>query len=127
MSNENSTSPGSARRTYAVRIVSETHWDRAWYVTFEEFRIRLVSLVDGLLQLLARDRSFKSFTLDGQTVVLEDYLEIRPEKERALRDLIRKGRLMVGPWYILPDEFLEGAEPLVRNLLLGTRISPGFG
>ncbi len=112
---------------YTATMVSETHWDRAWYLTFEEFRILLVRLIDDLLAILERDPGFRTFTLDGQTVALEDYLEIRPEREAILRKHIRSGRIMVGPWYVLPDMFLEGPEAMVRNLMLGMRISRRFG
>ncbi len=104
-----------------LHVVSHTHWDREWYLPFQEFRFRLVGLLDRLLDLLERDPDFRSFTLDGQTIVLDDYLEIRPEQEDRIRQLVRDGRLLVGPWYILPDEFLEGPEAMVRNLLFGQR------
>ena len=46
-------------------IISHTHWDREWYVTFEQFRMRLVDLVDNLMELLEKDDEFKYFHLDG--------------------------------------------------------------
>jgi alpha-mannosidase len=80
----------------------------------------LVAMVDDLLDLLERDRRFAHFTLDGQTIVLDDYLAVRPEREKVLRRLIAEGRLVIGPWCVLPDEFLVSAEATVRNLLTGT-------
>ena len=65
-------------RPYEGIVVSHTHWDREWYATFEQFRIRLVRLIDQVLDLLESDLRFRYFTLDGQTIVLEDYLAIRP-------------------------------------------------
>src|SRR4029077_2986603 len=94
---------------------------------FEQFRLRLGAVVDGVLDTLEGDDSFTSFTLDGQAIVLEDYLEVRPENEGRLRALLDAGRLEVGPSYALPDEILVGAEPLVRNLLLGRRVCRRFG
>ncbi len=108
-------------------VVPHTHWDREWYLPFEQFRLRLGAVVDGVLDTLERDPSFTSFTLDGQAIVLEDYLEIRPENEGRLRALLAAGRLEVGPSYILPDEILVGGESLVRNLLLGRRVCRRFG
>lgn len=110
-----------------VHIVSQTHWDREWYLPFEQFRIRLVRLVDNLLDLMKREPRFRHFTLDGQTVVLEDYLEIRPEREEELKQLIKQGRMIVGPWYVMPDEFIVSGESIVRNLLIGRRIARQFG
>jgi len=110
-----------------IHVVSHTHWDREWYLTYEQFRFRLVALVDRLLDLLDEDPAYKYFHLDGQTIVLEDYLEIRPEQEPRLRKAIEGGRILIGPWYVMPDEFLVSGESLVRNLLRGHRISRQFG
>jgi alpha-mannosidase len=110
-----------------IHVVSHTHWDREWYLTYEQFRFRLVALVDRLLDLLDEDPAYKYFHLDGQTIVLEDYLEIRPEQEPRLRKAIETGRILIGPWYVMPDEFLVSGESLVRNLLRGHRISREFG
>jgi len=110
-----------------IHVVSHTHWDREWYLTHEQFRFRLVALVDRLLDLLDADPGYKHFHLDGQTIVLEDYLEIRPEQEARLRKAIEDGRILIGPWYVMPDEFLVSGESLVRNLLRGHRLSREFG
>ena len=108
-------------------VVPHTHWDREWYVPFEEFQLRLASVVDEVLDVLESDPSFTCFTLDGQAIVLEDYLDVRPENEGRLRALLEAGRLEVGPSYILPDELLVGAEPLVRNLLIGRAVCRRYG
>ncbi len=108
-------------------VVPHTHWDREWYLPFEQFRLRLAGVVDEVLETLERDPSFTSFTLDGQAIVLEDYVEARPENETRLRRLLATGRLEVGPSYVLPDELLVGAESLVRNLLVGRRVCRRFG
>jgi len=108
-------------------VVPHTHWDREWYLSFEQFRLRLGAVVDGVLETLERDPAFTSFTLDGQGIVLEDYLDVRPENEGRLRALLAAGRLEVGPSHVLPDEILVGGESLVRNLLLGRRVCRRFG
>ncbi len=113
------------REAVAV-VVSHTHWDRAWYLPFEKFRIRLVRLTEKLLNIVRQNPRF-TFTFDGQTVVLEDVLQVRPEWEAELRERIAAGRILVGPWYILPDEFLVSGEALIRNLLIGHRIAQRFG
>ena len=115
-----------AEHTTAL-VVSHTHWDREWYLPFQRFRMRLVDLVDSLLEILDSEPTFEYFTLDGQTIVLEDYLEIRPENRDWIDKHVRQGRLLIGPWYVLPDEFLVSAESLVRNLLLGHRIAKEHG
>jgi mannosylglycerate hydrolase len=110
-----------------LHVISHTHWDREWYRTFQQFRLKLVHLVDGLLELLEKDPNFKYFMLDGQTTVLEDYLAMRPEKADVLRRHIQKGRIIIGPWHILPDMFLVGPEAHIRNLLQGDRTARRFG
>ena len=114
-------------KKYTAVVVPETHWDRAWYSTFQQLRMRLVKLTDKLIQILNDDPRYGSFTFDGQTIVLEDYLEIRPEMEGELRRLIQEDRILVGPWYILPDEFLVSPEAIVRNLMIGHMIAERFG
>jgi mannosylglycerate hydrolase len=111
----------------SVYVVSHTHWDREWYRSFQLFRLKLVHLVDGLLELLENDPHFKTFMLDGQTIVLDDYLAMRPEKEDILRKHIQKGRIVIGPWHILPDMFLVGPEAHIRNLLQGDQTARHFG
>ncbi len=110
-----------------LHVISHTHWDREWYLTFQQFRLKLVHLVDVLLETLEKDPSFAHFMLDGQTIVLDDYLHMRPEKEAVLRQHVQSGRLLIGPWHILPDMFLVGPEAHIRNLLQGARTARRFG
>jgi Glycosyl hydrolases family 38 N-terminal domain/Glycosyl hydrolases family 38 C-terminal domain/Alpha mannosidase middle domain len=110
-----------------VHIVPHTHWDREWYSSFQTFRLRLVDLLDDLLPRMEADPSYARFLLDGQLAVVDDYLAVRPDAEDRLRRLIGSGRIAVGPWYTLPDEFLVGGETLVRNLQLGLRRADHFG
>lgn len=110
-----------------AHIVSQTHWDREWYLPFEGFRHHLIRLMDRVLHLFATQPGYRHFVTDGQTIILEDYLEIRPEQEELLRRHVRGGRLVIGPWYILPDEYIVSAESLVRNLLIGRRVAARFG
>ncbi len=104
-----------------VHIVSHTHWDREWYQDYQSFRVRMVYLIDELLEVMERDETYRFFTLDGQAIIVDDYLEIRPENKKRLLTLIRQGRIITGPWYVMPDEFLVSGEALIRNLLMGTR------
>ncbi|MBI1885142.1 MAG: alpha-mannosidase, partial [Chloroflexi bacterium] len=113
------------RRTLVV--VSHSHWDREWYQPFQYFRTRLVRMLDKLLDLFDRDPDYRHFVLDGQTIVLEDYLEVRPDRRPDIERHVREGRLLIGPHYMLPDEFLIGGESHVRNLLIGMEIGRQFG
>jgi mannosylglycerate hydrolase len=101
-----------------VHLIPHTHWDREWYEPFQTFRLRLVDLVDELLARMESDSRLR-FTLDGQCATVDDYLEVRPEAEPLIRRLVAEGRLAIGPWQILMDEFLVSGETMVRNLELG--------
>ncbi len=107
-----------------VFIVPHTHWDREWYLPFQRFRYKLVQLINELLRILNEEEYL--FMLDGQTVVLEDYMEIIPEKTKELMQRIREGKITAGPWYLLPDEWLVGGESLIRNLEFGQDIATEF-
>ncbi len=121
--NEATVTTAAARR-YQILVYHHTHWDREWWSPLQIFRIKLVQLIDELLETLDRGPSFRSFMLDGQTIVLEDYLEIRPENRERLLGYIGAGRVECGPWYILPDEFLVSGEAHIRNLWDGALSSP---
>lgn len=108
-----------------IHVVSHTHWDREWYLPMARFRQQLVALVDDLLDRPPAGGS--SFLLDGQMVVIKDYLDVRPERRDALALLLSSGALEAGPWYVLADELIPGGEALVRNLLAGRRILARFG
>jgi len=114
-------------KRYTLHVISHTHWDREWYQEFQGFRQRLVFQMDAMLDLMERREDFRYFHLDGQTVCLEDYLQIRPENRERLTKLMREGRVLVGPWFAMPDELLLSGESLVRNLMLGHRICAEFG
>jgi len=110
-----------------LHVVSHTHWDREWYKTFQQFRLQLVHLVDNLLVILDNDPDYLHFMLDGQTIVLEDYLQVRMANLPRLQQYIHDQRILIGPWYILPDEFLVSPEAIVRNLLIGKDLCQLFG
>ncbi|MGI5351353.1 alpha-mannosidase [Streptomyces sp. CA-250714] len=107
-------------------IVPHTHWDREWYLPFQQFRLQLIGLLDEVLERMENDPR-QRFTLDGQAVAVDDYLEVRPEQRERLTALVKAGRLAVGPWQILLDEFLCSGENIVRNLELGLRRSQEMG
>jgi mannosylglycerate hydrolase len=107
--------------------VPHSHWDREWYLSFQDFRWRLAKTVDEIVETLEGDPGFGHFMLDGQAVVLEDYLELRPTMRPRLEALISSGRLAVGPWYLQPDDILVSGESLIRNLEKGRALARSFG
>jgi alpha-mannosidase len=105
--------------TKQIHYVLSTHWDREWYRTFQGFRIRLVELLDKVTDGLEEGKMHGPYQTDGQAIILDDYLEIRPERKELVEKLLQQGKLVAGPWYVLPDEFTVSGESLIRNLRFG--------
>lgn len=103
-----------------------THWDREWYREFEVFRMRLIRVFDRVLDMLETSK-IPCFYFDGQVAALLDYLEIRPEKEPLIRQLVRAKKLFIGPFYCLVDEFLTDRICFEKNLEIGMKIARDFG
>ncbi|SMF88249.1 alpha-mannosidase [Paenibacillus uliginis N3/975] len=110
-----------------AHIISHTHWDREWYLPYEKHHVRLIQLMDQLLETMEKDSEYRYFFLDGQTIILEDYLQVRPEKKEQLEKLIHDGRIQIGPWYILQDAFLTSSEANVRNMQIGHQDTEAYG
>jgi len=112
---------------FIFHLIPHTHWDREWFLPRAAFHARLILMFDELIDRLQADSAFRSFLLDGQTVLVEDYLRARPEREGDVKTLVKTGRLQVGPWYVLADELIPSGESLIRNLLLGTTDAERLG
>ncbi len=110
-----------------VHYVLSTHWDREWHQPFQDFRYLLARLLDQVMAGLESGSLRGPFQTDGQSIVVEDYLEVRPERRGQVEEFVRQGRLVVGPWYTIPDEFIVSGEALVRNLRLGRRLVRSLG
>ncbi|MBD3354093.1 MAG: hypothetical protein GF364_21605 [Candidatus Lokiarchaeota archaeon] len=107
-------------------IISHTHWDREWYLPFQNFRFRLVKTIDRCIEIFNKEIGFKHFNLDGQTIVLEDYLEIKPENKKILTQYIKEGKIGIGPWYLQCSPWLQTGEGIIRNLLYGYKMCERF-
>jgi len=110
-----------------IKVVSNTHWDREFRQSFEKTRRRLLDMLDITLDIISKDPKFHSFTLDGHTILLDDYLEMRPEKRPLVEKLLQEGRLIAGPYYTLAEEFSISHEALVRNLIWGRKTLEKYG
>ncbi len=110
-----------------LHVIPHSHWDREWYLPFEKHRVRLVELFDALIDIMEQNSDYTYYHMDGQYIVIDDYLEIRPQMRDRLMKLIRDGRIHVGPWYILQDEYLTSGEANVRNMLYGLRLCREIG
>jgi len=108
-------------------VLSLTHWDREWRFPFQKTRLLLVEMMDELLRVLDTTPDYKCFHLDGQTILLDDYCAVRPENADKIRRFVQEGRIMIGPWYVLPEENQMSGESLVRNFLWGERLGRKYG
>ena len=106
-----------------IFFFSSTHWDREWYQPFQAMRFRLAETLDELIDVLEKRPEFELFCMDGQTIVLEDYMQAAPENRARLQKLIDDGRIKIGPWYVMPDTRLVSGESLIENFLMGRRIA----
>ncbi len=110
-----------------MHIISTSHLDREHRHEFQETRLMMVEMLDRVINIMENDDRYRYFTLDGQAIVLEDYLELRPHMRERLKKLIEDGRIVIGPWYSLVDCYSVNPESIVRNLLIGDRVCKEYG
>lgn len=110
-----------------IAVIHHTHWDREWYQSFDAMQIRLRDAIRMIVEMIEHGE-IGCFYLDGQTCVLDDYREIVTEEEfEKLEDFIRRGKIQVGPWYVLADEFLCPPEACIKNLEIGRKMAGRYG
>jgi mannosylglycerate hydrolase len=114
-------------KPYRVSVVVQTHWDREWYYPQQTFASRLLAVMERVCDQLD-DGRLAHFLFDGQVCALEDLL-VEAEPELAARVLAhaRAGRIALGPWYVMADEFLVSGESLWRNLEIGLAAAERYG
>ncbi|MFW5981296.1 MAG: alpha-mannosidase [bacterium] len=115
------------KKTKQIKVISNTHWDREFRKSFEKTRHSLMRMLDTTLDILENDPEYHSFTMDGHSIMIDDYLEMRPEREEQIKKFVQEGRLIIGPYYTLAEEFSISHEALVRNLLYGKKTVEKYG
>ncbi len=110
-----------------IDVVSNTHWDREFRHSFEKTRRNLLIMLDTTLDILESDPEYHSFTMDGHSIMIDDYLQMRPERREQVKKFISEGRLIIGPYYTLPEQFTISHEALVRNLMFGKETVEKYG
>ncbi|MHC5408351.1 alpha-mannosidase [Listeria seeligeri] len=110
-----------------AHIISHSHWDREWFLPLESLRFKLVTLMDEVEGLLDMEAGFNHFHMDGQMIMLDDYLAVKPAKREKMKQLVADGKLRIGPWYMLQDAFLTSGEANIRNLQYGLEMAKEFG
>lgn len=110
-----------------LRIISHTHWDREWYLPSRYTREWLPLFFSNLADRVSTDDRYR-FTLDGQTILIEDALAVAPPTQHdEIRAVAAHPRVAVGPYYQQPDWSLVSPESLIRNLEIGIADAADFG
>jgi hypothetical protein len=102
-----------------VAVVVQTHWDREWYFPHQTFVARLIEVMSRVVTQLESGK-LQQFLFDGQTAAYEDLLtNAEPGLVSRVQELVKAKRIVLGPWYVMADEFLVQGESLLRNLEIG--------
>ncbi|MGB4590459.1 MAG: glycoside hydrolase family 38 C-terminal domain-containing protein [Clostridiaceae bacterium] len=115
------------KKKLKIVVLPHTHWDREWYFTSSKSMIYSLRDFDEIIDFMENHDEVKSFILDGQTSIIEDYLEMHPDNTERLKELIKNKRILTGPWYTQPDTLVVSGESLIRNLLYGTKKARSYG
>src|SRR5450432_3523924 len=119
--------PPLKRASYVLHVVTVAALTRHSSNTPSLEALPLVRLLDEVLDLFEREPRFQHFVLGGESILLEDYLSVRPESFEKIEQLVQDGRLLVGPWYIQTDPMTVSVESQIRNLMIGLRTARVFG
>ncbi len=110
-----------------VHLVPHTHWDREWYFSINDAALLSTYNFEKVCDVLESNPDFPSFCLDGQTSIIEDVIELKPELKERINKLVMNGRIFIGPWYTQTDSFYVDGESYIRNLYFGTQFAKEMG
>lgn len=110
-----------------IHVVPHSHWDREWYFTTSRSKIYLMKDFKDVLDTLEKDDKFNYFMIDAQASLIDDYLKWCPQDEDRIRNLVTRGKLIIGPWYTQTDQLVISGESIVRNLYYGINRCKEFG
>ncbi len=107
-------------------LVQNTHWDYEWYFTVNQSNVLFNFHMKELLYALDNDL-IENYVLDGQTSILENYLDLFPQDREKIIKYNKQGKLKIGPWYTQTDQMIISTESIVKNLLIGHQQSEELG
>lgn len=110
-----------------VFVVPHTHWDREWFFTSDQAKVYLLKDLKDVLDHLEDSGQYGSFLLDGQSSLIEDYLNWRPQERKRVEKLVKEKKLILGPWYTQTDQYLASGESIINNLRIGMKQSDELG
>lgn len=109
-----------------LQIIMHTHWDREWYFSKDETKVWLRNHMENVFDFLEANPEC-IYILDGQSVMIDDVLELQPDFESKLKYFVNNKQLRVGPWYTQTDLLLVHGESILRNLYYGIKRAQDFG
>ena len=116
----------SDRKIKAV-VINHGHLDIEWYKTMDAYRFWALDIMDTLINEAIDKENYETYTFDGSVFLLDDLIKYFPKYEEKIRNLIKEGKLLIGPFYTQFDEWIPSAECMVRNCLWGNRRSLEYG
>ena len=112
---------------HKIHVGPHSHWDREWYFTTSRSKIYLMKDLKDVLDTLENDDDFKYFMVDAQGSLLDDYIQWMPQDKERITNLVKAGKLVIGPWYTQSDQMVISGESIVRNLYYGMKRCEEFG
>ncbi|MBC2854862.1 glycoside hydrolase family 38 C-terminal domain-containing protein [Cetobacterium sp. 2G large] len=109
-----------------IKILMHTHWDREWYFTKSETQVLLRNHMFEVIEFLEENTDV-IYILDGQSVMLDDFIEFAPKWKERVKALVERKALRVGPWYTQTDLMLVHGESIIRNLYYGMKKAIEYG
>ncbi len=109
-----------------VHMIPHTHWDREWYYSSISSKAMVYWDLKYVIEHLTKNPKSK-FTYDGQTSIIDDFLDFAPEWKDKITKVIKSKQLLVGPWYTQTDNLQPLGESIIRNLEIGGEIAKDFG
>ena len=101
-----------------IHVVNQTHWDREWYFSTCDSVVLMDHTFTNILDEVESNEKI-SFCLDGQISIVQEYLELHPEKKELIKQLVKEKRLFIGPWYTQTDTQLISSVSIINNMYYG--------
>lgn len=96
-------------------IITAGHLDIEWYQPLRSYRFWTVEAFKELKRIFEARNGFETYCLDGQYYPLKEYLDVVPEDESIVKEMIQDGLLSIGPFYTQFDEWLPSAEAVRKQ------------
>lgn len=110
-----------------IHVIFHTHWDREWYFTVDDSLVLMNKGFKEIIRALKNNENLTYYCLDGQTSILEEFLDLNPEYKSDVKELVTTQKILTGPWFTQPDVFNVHGESIIRNLEYGITQAKEYG